>query len=224
MLGDDSFATLMNGLREGRRIVENVQKGLVFLVSTHVALLGFILIATLAGYGQPLLPIQILWLELFIDVSTSVAFEREPEEPGAMERPPRPRDEPLLSRGLLAPDRAGRRLHRRCRAGRHRAARRRSRSRPVAAYTALAVGQVVRANANRSLSTSVLRLPRNAFLAGAALLVIAIQALIPFVPPLADAFRASPLDAVEWGLVALIALAPAVVADLVRRTGRAWVA
>src|SRR3972149_4636771 len=80
------------GARPGRRrIVANVQKGLVFLVSTHVALLGFILIATLAGYDRPLLPLQILWLELFIDLSTSIAFEREPEEPGAMRRPPRPR-------------------------------------------------------------------------------------------------------------------------------------
>ena len=78
VLGDDSFATLMYGLREGRRIVDNVQKGLIFLVSTHVALLGFILIATIYGFGQPLLPLQILWLELFIDLSTSVAFEREP--------------------------------------------------------------------------------------------------------------------------------------------------
>jgi len=47
-------------------------------VFTHVALLGFILVATIAGFGQPLLPLQILWLELFIDLSTSVAFEREP--------------------------------------------------------------------------------------------------------------------------------------------------
>src|SRR5918996_4413184 len=98
VLGDDSFATLMYGLREGRRIVDNVQKGLVFLTSTHVALLGFILIATIAGFGQPLLPIQILWLELFIDATTSIAFEREPEEPDAMRRPPRPRTEPLLTR------------------------------------------------------------------------------------------------------------------------------
>ena len=81
VLGDDSFVTLMDGLREGRRIVANVQKGLVFLTSTHVALLGFILIATLAGFGQPLLPLQILWLELFIDLAASVAFEREPAEP-----------------------------------------------------------------------------------------------------------------------------------------------
>jgi len=84
VLGDDSFATLMNGLAEGGRIVANVQKGLVFLLSTHVALLGFILLATLAGFGQPLLPIQILWLELFIDLAASVAFEREPPEPDIM--------------------------------------------------------------------------------------------------------------------------------------------
>jgi hypothetical protein len=48
-----------------------------------------------------LLPLQILWLELFIDVSTSVAFEREPEEPGIMQRPPRDREKPLLTWPLL---------------------------------------------------------------------------------------------------------------------------
>ena len=91
VLSDDSFATLVYGIEEGRRIVDNVQKGLVFLLSTHVALLGFILIATIAGYSQALLPIQVLWLELFIDLSASIAFEREPAEPDIMTRPPRPR-------------------------------------------------------------------------------------------------------------------------------------
>src|SRR4029078_13366600 len=47
------------------------------------------------------LPLQFLWLELFIDVSTSVAFEREPEEPDIMRRPPRDRDQPLLTGSLL---------------------------------------------------------------------------------------------------------------------------
>ena len=101
VLSDDSFATLGFAIREGRRIIANVQKGLVFLVSTHVALLGFLLIATLAGFSLPLLPLQILWLELFIDLSTSVAFEREPEEPDAMRRRPRPRAIPLLTDALL---------------------------------------------------------------------------------------------------------------------------
>jgi Ca2+-transporting ATPase len=224
VLGDNSFATLMDALREGRRMVENIRKGLVFLVSTHVALLGFILLATLAGHGQPLLPIQILWLELFIDLSTSVAFEREAEEPGAMSRAPRPRNEPLLTTGLLARIvlagsfsalaavaviqlRGGDPDHARW-----------------LAYSVLVIGQVVRAYANRSLSISVLRLRPNGFLALASLVAAAIQVAIPFVPPLADAFRASPLAPWEWALVALLALAPAFLAEGARRMRWTWVA
>ncbi len=224
VLGDDSFATLMDGLREGRRMVENVRKGLVFLVSTHVALLGFILLATLVGYGQPLLPLQILWLELFIDLATSVAFEREAEEPGAMQHPPRPRGEPLLTVTLL---------------GRISLAGAFTAITALAAmawhggdadhvrwlaYTALVIGQLVRAYANRSLSLSVLRLRLNGFLALACLVAVAVQVAIPFLPPLADAFRASPLDAVEWGIVAAIAFIPAIVAEAIRRFGQSWVA
>jgi Ca2+-transporting ATPase len=224
VLGDDSFTTLMYGLREGRRIVANVQKGLVFLVSTHVALLGFILIATIAGFSQPLLPIQILWLELFIDLSTSIAFEREPEEPDAMSRPPRPRHEPLLTTDLLA---------RITLAGGFSA---------VAAlvlmlvhdgtddhvrwlaYSSLVVAQVVRAYANRRLSRPVISLAPNGLLAAACLVVIAVQVAIPYVPPLADAFRATVLDLGDWGFVAAIALIPAVVAEGIRAAGRTWVA
>jgi Ca2+-transporting ATPase len=226
VLGDDSFATMMSGLREGRRIVANVQKGLVFLVSTHIALLGFILIGTIAGFGQPLLPLQILWLELFIDLSTSVAFEREPEEPGAMERRPRPRAVPLLDRGMLVrvagaggASAVGAFLLLVTSPGPFEHAR-------WLAFTTLVVAQAVRAYANRSLSHPVSRLRGNLFLAIACLVVVGIQAAIPFVPFLADAFRAVPLSAGEWILVAIIALAPAVVAELIRSRGStlAWVA
>jgi Ca2+-transporting ATPase len=225
VLGDDSFATLLYGLREGRRLVDNIQKGLVFLVSTHVAFLGFILIATLAGFGQPLLPIQILWMELFIDSSTSIAFEREPGEPNVMSRPPRRMGEPLLGAGILA---------RIALAGGFSA---------VAAlwlmlthpgdaenvrwlaYTALVCGQVVRAYANRSLRIPVFRVGPNLVLLVGAVAVVAIQAAIPFIPAVSDAFRASALDLEEWLLVAAVSLAPAILAELVRARGRiAWVA
>ena len=223
VLGDDSFATLMDGLREGRRIIANVQKGLVFLVSTHVALLGFILLGTITGTAQPLLPIQILWAELFIDVATSVAFEREREEPGAMRTRPRPRNRPLLDRGILAgvsgaggfTAAAALMLVLMQGGGDH--AR-------WLAFTAIAVGQAVRAYANRSLTVPVHRLAANGFLATAALLVIAGQALIPYVPFLASAFRASPLSGVEWVLVAAVALIPAAAAQVARATGRRWIA
>ena len=226
VLGDDAFATLIYGIGQGRKIVDNVQKGLVFLISTHVALLGFILIATLAGFDQPLLPIQILWLELFIDLSTSVAFEREPAEPDLMTRPPRTARKPLLTNGLLA---------RIVLAGGYSA---------VAAlylmashgggleharwlaFTALVVGQAVRAYANRSIREPVSRLRPNGFLGAACLFVIAVQLLMPYVSPLASAFRASPLDPLDWALVALVALLPAILAEAIRRVrpGTTWVA
>ena len=224
VLGDDSFDTLMFALREGRRIVANVQKGLVFLISTHVAFLGFILLQTLTGAGLPLLPIQILWMELFIDTSTAVAFEREREEPGTMTRPPRPRAQPLLTSWLLARIAA---------AGGFSAAAALLLAVVVGgdpehgrwlAYTALVVGQVVRAYGNRSLNLPVWRLPRNGVLLVAAVLVVVVQAAIPVVPALADAFRATQLDAGDWALVTGVALAPAVVAHALRLTGRAWVA
>ena len=227
VLGDDSFVTLMDGLQEGRRIVANVQKGLVFLTSTHVALLGFILIATVAGFGQPLLPIQILWLELFIDLAASVAFEREPAEPDVMRRPPRPRGVPLLTSGIARTHRGRRRLQRGGRVPRSG-----SRIRGTfeharwLAFTTLVVAQAVRAYANRSLSQPVHRLGGNFFLAIACLVAVGIQAAIPLVPFLADAFSAVPLSAGEWIVVALIALAPAAVAELIRSRGLtpAWVA
>ncbi len=228
VLGDDSFATLMYGLAEGRRIVDNVLKGLVFLVSTHVALLGFLLIATIFAGGlgtQPLLPLQILWLELFIDISTSVAFEREPPEPDLMDRPPRRAGQPLLTVELLT---------RIAGAGGFSAvaALALMLAHPGGfeharwlAYTALVVAQAVRAYANRSLRTPLRRLQPNWFLAGACVLVIVIQALIPLVPPLAEAFRATPLDPGDWALVIAIALAPAVLAEAIRTwRGTPWVA
>jgi Ca2+-transporting ATPase len=225
VLGDDSFVTLMHGLREGRRLVANVQKGLVFLISTHVAMLGFILIATIAGFSQPLLPIQILWLEVFIDMLTAVSFEGEAEEPGSMTRPPRPRTRPLLDWGIIG---------RICLAGGFSAfaalvlIEQHSPDFTHArwlAYTALVVGQVVRANANRSLSYPVLLRRPNPLLLAGGIAAVAVQVAIPFVPALSEAFQATPLDAFDWLLVAVVALFPALVAEAYRAIRhRPWVA
>jgi hypothetical protein len=93
------------------------------------------------------------------------------------------------------------------------------------AYTALVCGQVVRAYANRSLRIPVFRIAPNRLLLGGGVFVVLVQALIPFTPAVSDAFRASPLDLEEWLLVAVVALLPALVAELVRSRRRmVWVA
>ncbi|HEY7737993.1 MAG TPA: HAD-IC family P-type ATPase [Candidatus Limnocylindria bacterium] len=224
VLGDDSFGTLMQALREGRRMIANAQKGLVFLLTTHVALLGYILVATLAGFSTPLLPIQILWMEFFIDISASIAFEREAEEPDSMTRPPRRRGVPLLETPILVgvvlaggfTGVAALALVMGIGGEAEHAA--------WMAFTTLVVAQVVRANANRTLRTSLLRIGPNPVLLGLGVCWVAVQAAIPHIPPLADAFEAVPLTGTEWLLVAAIALAPAIVAEGIRRTGRTWVA
>ena len=93
------------------------------------------------------------------------------------------------------------------------------------AYTTLVCAQAARAYANRSLHTPVHRLAPNGFLLVACVLTVLVQAPIPLVAPLREAFHATPLDGADWVLVALIALAPALVAETVRTFGRReWVA
>ena len=218
----------MFGLAEGRRIVDNVQKGLVFLISTHVAFLGFILIATIfVAERQVLLPLQILWMELFIDLSTSVAFEREPAEPDLMARPPRNAAVPLLTDRILGgivgaggfTAVAALVVMLMDDGGFDHAA--------WLAYTMLVIAQCVRAYWNRSLREPIHRLGRNGFLLAACVVAASIQVLIPYIPGLAEAFHATPLDFDDWLLVLGVAFAPAVVAELVRwqrRGRRIWIA
>ena len=89
----------------------------------------------------------------------------------------------------------------------------------------LVCAQLVRAYANRSLTIPLHRLSRNTVLLVAALVVLAIQVAIPYLPPLAEAFHATPLEADDWAVVAIVALAPAVLAEIIRTArGRPWIA
>jgi hypothetical protein len=93
------------------------------------------------------------------------------------------------------------------------------------AYSALVGGQAVRAYANRSMRIPIGRLPANrGALLVAVLAVIGVQLAIPFIPGLRQAFHATPLMADDLALVAVVALLPAVVADILRRRGHLSVA
>jgi magnesium-transporting ATPase (P-type) len=92
------------------------------------------------------------------------------------------------------------------------------------AFTTLVVAQLIRANANRSLRASLFRIQPNGVLLVMAVTWVVLQAAIPYIPELADAFRATPLSMMEWLLVAVIGLAPAVLAEIMRRRGYRWVA
>ncbi|HEY7574200.1 MAG TPA: cation-translocating P-type ATPase, partial [Thermoanaerobaculia bacterium] len=102
VLLDDDFASIVDAVRQGRRIYDNLKKATAYLVAVHVPIAGLALLPVLFGWPLLLLPVQIVFLELIIDPASSIAFEAEPAEPDVMRRPPRSRSAPLVSIATLS--------------------------------------------------------------------------------------------------------------------------
>src|SRR5262249_46713946 len=88
-------------IRMGRRVFDNLQKAVAYLVAIHVPIAGLSLVPILLGWPLILLPVHIVFLELIIDPACSVVFEAEAVEPDLMRRPPRRPGRPLFTRRLL---------------------------------------------------------------------------------------------------------------------------
>jgi Ca2+-transporting ATPase len=98
VLLDANFASIVAGVRMGRRIYDNIRKAMAYIIAVHVPIAGLSLVPVLLGWPLILLPVQIVFLELIIDPACSVVFEAEKEEPGIMERPPRKRTDRALDK------------------------------------------------------------------------------------------------------------------------------
>ena len=101
VLLDDDFSSIVHAVRLGRRIFDNLKNAIAFILAVHVPIAGLTLIPVLLKWPLVLMPVHVVFMEMIIDPACSVVFEVEPEEPGTMNRPPRERDEPLLSRRRL---------------------------------------------------------------------------------------------------------------------------
>ena len=102
VLVDDHFASIVRGLRTGRRIFDNLQKSMTYIFAVHIPIAGVALLPMLLAWPPLLLPLHIALLELVIDPACSLAFEQEPEDPHLMQRPARDTEAPLLGRWELA--------------------------------------------------------------------------------------------------------------------------
>ncbi|MFN8153809.1 MAG: cation-translocating P-type ATPase [Bacteroidia bacterium] len=94
VLLDDNFASIVSAIRSGRKIYDNLQKAMSYIIAIHIPIIGLTLLpAFFTSLPLLLLPLHIVLMELIIDPVCSVAFESEPEELGIMKRPPRDPDE-----------------------------------------------------------------------------------------------------------------------------------
>ena len=102
VLTDDNFGTIVEAVREGRVIRANLRKVIHFLFSCNLSEILTIFVAILLGYSSPLLPLQILWVNLVTDILPALALIRDPADPEIMERPPLDPSEALITWGFGA--------------------------------------------------------------------------------------------------------------------------
>lgn len=100
VLTDDNYASIVSAVEQGRIIYDNIRKFVFFLLSSNVAEITIIFLATLAGLPPPLTAIQLLWLNLVTDGAPALALAMEKGDPDIMKRKPRRKDEPIMNRSM----------------------------------------------------------------------------------------------------------------------------
>ena len=230
ILTDDNFATIVSAIEEGRGIYANIRKAIHYLLSCNIGEIFTIFTATLLDLGQmPLVPVQLLWLNLVTDSLPALALGVEPVEEGVMEQPPRDARAGLFDlaftlrlawQGLMvggltlgayflglrvlgAPGQEGAAAN-------------------TMAFATLTLSQLFHAYNVRSETRSLfargtLSNPamNRAFLAG-----LGLQLAVLLLPPLQGVFSVSPMSAGQWLAVLLLAAAPVPVCELAKALAR----
>ncbi|TGJ85945.1 hypothetical protein E0Z10_g2839 [Xylaria hypoxylon] len=101
ILTDDDFSTILHAIEEGKGIFNNIQNFITFQLSTSVASLTLVFLCTCLGFKTPLNAMQILWINIIMDGPPAQSLGVEKVDPDVMSRPPRSRNEPVLTRSLI---------------------------------------------------------------------------------------------------------------------------
>ncbi|MCQ2009786.1 calcium-translocating P-type ATPase, PMCA-type [Sporolactobacillus sp. STSJ-5] len=232
ILTDDNFTTIVSAIREGRNIYNNIKKSVVFLLSCNLGEIVAILASVLFFWPMPLLPTQILWINLITDTFPAIALGVDPGDKDVMSKKPRDPKESFFAGGAamraviggsligiltlvafyFGLSEHGYQLW--------------SGSIPedvltyaeTMAFVVLAVSQLFYSLSMRSASKSIFQvgLFSNKYLIGAILLGIVLQFAVISVPFLAAAFHVQMLSLQDWVIVILFALIPLVVNELIK--------
>ena len=227
ILTDDNFATIVRAVEEGRGIWSNIRKAIHYLLSCNIGEILTIFIATLLDFGQmPLIPVQLLWLNLVTDSFPALALGVEPVEPGVMDRPPRDARAGLFDRrfslrlawqGLMvggltlgAYFLGFTRLHAPGQVGA---------AANTMAFATLTMSQLFHAFNVRSEERSIFEMGlfSNPTMVRAFLIGMALQLSVLLVPPLRQIFGVILMDGAQWVTVSALAMAPIPVCEAVKR-------
>ncbi len=214
VLADDRLETVGVAVEEGRVIFDNIRKFIFYLFSCNLSEVGIVFVASIAGLPLPILPLQLLWLNVVTDVFPALALAAEPGESDIMSRPPRRPDAPILSRdfvtilagysGLITAVTLGVLLWglREGGGGVERAV--------TLSFMTLAVAQLLHVLNARSFGPLPLgrALFRNAWLWGAIALGGALQLVAVYQPTVAGLLQTEPLGLSDWAVVGAAALVP----------------
>ncbi|BDG60671.1 cation-translocating P-type ATPase [Caldinitratiruptor microaerophilus] len=212
VLADDNYATIVAAVEEGRGIYDNIRKFIRYLLSCNTGEVLTMFLAAVSRLPLPLLPIQILWVNLVTDGLPALALGVDPPDPDVMRRPPRPPDEGVFARGL------GRRILTRglviglstlglfvwgLRTGDVTRAR-------TLAFTGLVLAQLVHVFDCRSETRSIWEVGwySNPWLVAAVASSLLLLLASVYWPPLAVVMETAPLALRDWAVVAAVAGAP----------------
>ncbi|SFU57096.1 calcium-translocating P-type ATPase, SERCA-type [Alicyclobacillus macrosporangiidus] len=225
VLADDNFATIVAAVEEGRGIYDNIKKFIRYVLASNVGEMVTMFVAMLAGLPLPLVPIQILWVNLVTDGLPAIALGVDPAEKDIMSRPPRGVNEgvfarglsvKILSRGILIgavtlavfiwalqthPDDLAKAQ--------------------TMAYATLTMSQFILVFDCRSAEGGIWKrnLFENTWLVLAVLCSLGLFLMTLYVPALVEVFGTEPPSPTEWGIVVLAAAVPTLALSL-RRAGR----
>jgi Ca2+-transporting ATPase len=209
VLLDDNFATIVSAVREGRRIYDNIRRFVKYTLTSNAGEIWVMFLGPFLGFPLPLLPLQILWINLVTDGLPGLALAREPAEPTVMRRPPRPPDESIFAHGVTWHiGWVGLLIGGVSLAGLGWAYSSGAENWQTVVFTVLVLAQLGHSLAVRSETAPSFgrRFFSNPALLGAVVLTIGLQAIVVYVPWFQGIFRTEALTAQQLGVCVGLAL------------------
>jgi Ca2+-transporting ATPase len=220
VLTDDNFASIVTAIEEGRHIFDNIKKFIYFLLCCNVGEIFVLFFAILLGFSRPLIPIQILWINLVTDGFPALALGVDPPEKGIMNRKPRDPKESIFAKGRgTGIIETGLLMSILVLIGFHFFGGDTAHGRTLA-FSALVFAQLAHTFNSRSEDKSIFDLGffSNRFLVGAVLLSVVLQLSVVYIPVLQPLFGTVSLGIGDWGLILVLSFAVIVFAELKKKT------